>query len=426
MKLHLTRSVRIPKRECVQTLTNAADLESDVSSGKRRHTGNFYVFKRVEEQGSPLLIERRSTEHPALYAQGRDIRGIPTVRTTSPGEEISNPLALPGKSHVAGFLQRDISAPNLVTVSQADGLSIRRPASAPRRFHLSRPATPSLPNEPTGSIHKRRRDGLAVFEERKEFKKLRVLATTSADSGSEADSLTMDAAPEQKKKKLKRPKVTEAEREWRKRAWAHNENQEVPSEKDSQVVNEMQAFAQEVKEKELQTASAMTAVEAYPPVTPPRGTKPLYKDRHPPKEPDVSDDDVVMDEDLEGDYVYDTYVRHLVPVSDMHTHNSIGHLVIPEEDQELWEAYIEEGEEDKEFETDDEDSNGKSHLSRLRALKLTHIIAEDYYGADYPEDEVDEDDEYDVNAYKYRKGASDDEEWDVDDTTWSDEETRKP
>ncbi len=62
----------------------------------------------------------------------------------------------------------------------------------------------------------------------------------------------------------------------------------------------------------------------------------------------------------------------------------------------------------------------------MRALKLTCIIAEDYYGADYPEDEVDEDDEYDVNAYKYRKNASDDEEWDVDDVTWSDEETRKP
>ena len=56
---------------------------------------------------------------------------------------------------------------------------------------------------------------------------------------------------------------------------------------------------------------------------------------------------------------------------------------------------------------------------------MTYIIAEDYYGADYPEDEVDEDDEYDVDAYKYRKGASDDEEWDVDDTTWSDEEIRK-
>jgi hypothetical protein len=62
----------------------------------------------------------------------------------------------------------------------------------------------------------------------------------------------------------------------------------------------------------------------------------------------------------------------------------------------------------------------------MEVLKLTYIIAEDYYGADYPEDEVDEDDEYDVDAYKYRKDASDDEEWDADDAAWSDEEIRKP
>jgi hypothetical protein len=200
---------------------------------------------------------------------------------------------------------------------------------------------------------------LAVFEERKEFKKLRVQATISAGSRSEDGSFTTDATPEQKK--LKRPKVTEAEREWRKKAWAPDENQELPKEKDPHVVNEIRAFAQEVKEQELQAASAMTTARAKPHITPPRGPKARYKDRHPPEELHVSNEhDVVMDVDAEGDYVYDTYVRHMVPASEMHTHNSVGHLVIPEEDQELWETYIEEGEEDKEFETDDEDSNGES------------------------------------------------------------------
>ena len=195
-----------------------------------------------------------------------------------------------------------------------------------------------------------------MFEERKEFKKLRAQVTISVDSGSVADSMTIDAVPEQKK--LKRPKVTEAEREWRKKAWAQDENSEIPREKDQQVVNEMQAFAKEVKEQELQDALAMTTVEAMPYVTPPRAPKAWYKDGHPPKE--LLDEDAdVMDLDSESDYVYDTYVRHLVPTSEMHMHNSIGHLVIPEEDQELWETYIEEGEEDKEFDTDDEDSNGE-------------------------------------------------------------------
>jgi hypothetical protein len=58
-------------------------------------------------------------------------------------------------------------------------------------------------------------------------------------------------------------------------------------------------------------------------------------------------------------------------------------------------------------------------------MKLTRCPAEDYYGADYPEDEVDDDDEYDRGVYKYQNGASEDEEWDLkgnDDGAWSDDD----
>ena len=40
--------------------------------------------------------------------------------------------------------------------------------------------------------------------------------------------------------------------------------------------------------------------------------------------------------------------------------------------------------------------------------------AEDFYGNDYPEDELDSDDEHDRNAYQYRKDASDDGEYDLE------------
>ena len=46
--------------------------------------------------------------------------------------------------------------------------------------------------------------------------------------------------------------------------------------------------------------------------------------------------------------------------------------------------------------------------------------AEDYYGNDYPEDEIDSDDEYDRDAYKYRKYVSDDEEYDEETVSRSD------
>ena len=41
------------------------------------------------------------------------------------------------------------------------------------------------------------------------------------------------------------------------------------------------------------------------------------------------------------------------------------------------------------------------------------ITAENHYTADYPEDEVDSEDEYNRNAYLFRHDASDDEEFDA-------------
>lgn len=56
-------------------------------------------------------------------------------------------------------------------------------------------------------------------------------------------------------------------------------------------------------------------------------------------------------------------------------------------------------------------------------MRLLIALAEDYYGNDYPEDELDSDDEFDRKAYKYRNGASDDEEFDKDFDGRSDEES---
>ena len=45
-------------------------------------------------------------------------------------------------------------------------------------------------------------------------------------------------------------------------------------------------------------------------------------------------------------------------------------------------------------------------------MLTTSPPAETYYTADYPEDELDSDDEYGLGAYRYRNGnASDDEEY---------------
>lgn len=60
------------------------------------------------------------------------------------------------------------------------------------------------------------------------------------------------------------------------------------------------------------------------------------------------------------------------------------------------------------------------HLLRIEGFKLTDV-AEGYYGNDYPEDELDSDDEYDNDAYKHWHGAFDDEDFEGN-TNWSDDE----
>jgi len=119
-------------------------------------------------------------------------------------------------------------------------------------------------------------------------------------------------------------------------------------------------------------------------------------------------------EDVEmsdGDYVYDTYVLASSPSQatmlspeDM---QSLGYLIITPEDQDLWETYLlDEMASDADADSDEEDEN-----------------AEDYYGADYPEDELSEEDELGRGAYNYRRGAdeSDGDEFDEDEAAWSDD-----
>ncbi|KAK0310530.1 hypothetical protein LTR91_014952 [Friedmanniomyces endolithicus] len=130
-------------------------------------------------------------------------------------------------------------------------------------------------------------------------------------------------------------------------------------------------------------------------------------------EPRIRDDEDI-DMDSDGDYVYETYI--LAPssgaagtadisMSDAEPAN-IGYLIITEEDQSVWETYIEDEPSDPEYGTDEEDEN-----------------AEDYYGADYPEDEMASDDEGGRNAYGYRaNGGSDGEEWDEDTGAHSDDD----
>ena len=144
--------------------------------------------------------------------------------------------------------------------------------------------------------------------------------------------------------------------------------------------------------------------------------------------------------DDNGEWLYHTYHRRPNPSqtvsSDGTTYvdpfqnldiEKVGLLVIKPEDEQLWETYVTGGDSgsDKDWNSEEEDENGSFNRKSPR-LGANFITAEDFYGNDYPEEEVDSEDEYGRGAYRHRNGASDDEEYDDNDGSWSDEKVEKP
>lgn len=157
-------------------------------------------------------------------------------------------------------------------------------------------------------------------------------------------------------------------------------------------VKEFEKLSEEVEQEELARSKPVSSPVKYLPT----GTA-RRKSRSSPQAaaPAVRDPDV-MDVD---DYVIDIYVREEVMEDadgNMAEYEGIiGYIVLKDEDEDWWNG---EDESDQEFDTDEDDEN-----------------AEDYYANDYPEDELDSDDEFDRDLYqsKYRHG-SDDEEYDLE------------
>ncbi|QDS74684.1 hypothetical protein FKW77_000269 [Venturia effusa] len=316
---------------------------------KRRVTEDIYVFRRYLQQ-TQSIPQRPVNDN-----------GIPTVRATQPGEEKRDPWAL---KKAIPFKPSSHSPAS---------------SSTPRRFHLSRPATPSFASP--ANKRARKVDVATFIERRAVIGQRREASDADQTDGariSQQGRVTEVAAAE---RKLKRPKAKSRLPIIGPGSSEDVQGQDTATEKDAEILGRMVAWAEEAEK----SGSSDSRVGSQQPQVSSNETN--------------EGEGYEMDIDNEGDYVYDTYVRHLVAADtelEVVGEGAVGHLIIPEEDQDLWEAYIDEEDgSEKEFDTDEEDSN-----------------AEDYYGADYPEDEVAEDDEYDRGAYEeYRKYASDDEEW---------------
>jgi hypothetical protein len=303
------------------------------------------------------------------------------------------------------------------------GLPTASSIEARRTFHLKQPSL--LPPSTEGSKSRKRKQNEAslptVFEKRQ--RKFEDDAPTHHFDDVESQPQTPSAPPKRPgrgsaiRPQPKNPAPTKPEDE----NVAHRQQREVRA-----LAEEMHQFALE------ELAKTPKPQIKTKPKLPPSRARALHEQQQSPAPPQRNDtankdqdDDTMMDSDSE--YVYDTYVLAPVPQpsnpsppsasnpATEETPTNIGYLIITEADAPLWETYMHDLEGSDSEPTDEDDEN-----------------AEDYYGADYPSDELATDDEFDrggaAYGYRARRGSNDeqynlnDNDDDEDEITWSDEE----
>ncbi|OHE92003.1 hypothetical protein CORC01_12694 [Colletotrichum orchidophilum] len=415
--------------------------------GSKRHlAGSSWVYQRRLAKASA-----RSAAAAAAAAQHPSQHSIPVIQTSKPGDEISSPKRPPHLSHAHPTgkatappppqpqTQPDAQKPlpQTATGSQRP----QNPATEPRRFHMSRSAM-SSPGGSTilkaGGVSKRGRYGTAVFVERGKKKSTRRAVTAS--SGTTSATTTAEALPtdvEMKEDNKPAPKKPLAKRPPPPRAASAatttatttkipdiepqrkpmpgvaptQDMSKIAADMDQWVLHEiglnLKAMEQQQQQQQQQQAPRSPSAVASPSRFKPKAPVKRFAERHPDlaKKLDGSDEAMTEasggedDEDDESDDDYVIEVYELAPSKPVLAEippEEIG--VLRFDSQEDLELFYGNEDDDSDLD-DDEDENAENH-----------------YTADYPEDEVDSEDEYDRHAYLFRNAnASDEEEFDTRD-----------
>ncbi|OLN93894.1 hypothetical protein CCHL11_03403 [Colletotrichum chlorophyti] len=393
--------------------------------GSKRHlTGSSWVYRRRIAGAKPGAKAAAVLTHHASSQQAK-----PIIQTSKPGDELSSPSRAPPKPAVSTAPSNDVKrAPEKQALAPAPAIvpGSQRPANSaaePRRFHMSRSAMSS----PGGStilgagVSKRGRYGTAVFVERGKKKAARKLvdAFDSDKNAAAAEAVGVPpdvnmregaAAPAPKKPLAKRPPrpqaaaEVEAQRKPMPNVAPTQDMDKIAADMDQWVLHEIGLNLQAIEQR------------APPQVTSPSRFKPTapvkrFAERHPDlaKKLDGEDHDEAMTDGSDGDESDDDYV---IEVYELAPSKPVLADIPPEEigvlkfdSQEDMELFYGNEEDDSDYD-DDEDENAENH-----------------YTADYPEDEVDSEDEYDRHAYLFRNAnASDEEEYDLRDQDDDDED----
>ncbi|KAJ0109264.1 hypothetical protein J7T55_009595 [Diaporthe amygdali] len=389
-----------------------------VDGDRKRARGNDYIYQRRTD-GPPDIESSTGRKPPSGL--------LPVIHASKPGDEnhnvkksnhaqeskpVATPRPLPTSQDEAP------AAPS--TQTGAHSVSKLKAATEPRKFHMSRaslvPSPLFSPGVTTGK-RSRYKTPTTVFVERG-HKRTRTedVQMHDADNFQTAKSHGNDDTHARKQK------LPGADRKGAEGKHAQTVKRQVPEslrkEQDSdmdEITRSMNEFVLqqigenlakiEERDRKVKAAAAKRASSVTSPQSSkfrPKAPSKRYAERHPEVATAQTNTTSAMPhqdeyESLsEDEYVIETYVRVAAESlgKDLAA-EKVGLLVFDNEpDVDFF--YGEEGDSDDEWPEDDEDEN-----------------AEDYYAADYPDEEVDSEDEYNRAAYQYRTGnASDLEEFD--------------
>ncbi|KAG8665916.1 hypothetical protein FPOAC2_11002 [Fusarium poae] len=360
-------------------------LQLDEGAKRHRNDSNWVYQRRLPGPQSPTV------EAPSLPS--RDPK--PVIHVSGPDDASE---------------KRKTVAPPVGSITTTPDSNPIDPSTIPehRRFHISKKmmmASGATQNLGTG-LNKRPRYGPAVFVERSRAKASQ-RASRVRESIKESISLPAGqiiagvaiSNPPQQERRLKKPAarsrqnspLPDANSRTPLPVMNHSQDiSKIAADMNSWVMKEIGANLEEMEQEKHKTSRFK-----------PKAPAKRYQERHPgvgASDTNPNDVDMTENSDMEDDddWVIEEYVRipaHAMTVNVAPT--DVGVLVLDgKEESNLF--FGPERDEDEELDEDDEDEN-----------------AENYYTADYPEEEVDSDDEYGRHAYGYRNGnASDDEEFD--------------
>ncbi|TRX94849.1 hypothetical protein FHL15_004310 [Xylaria flabelliformis] len=399
----------------------------------KRHRSDVFVYQR--QNGEIAFAENipRQIQKPVIHTSpaSRQSAAFQSAATRQAKDAAANKGNINDDDHVSRIASSRATASAPASTNALDSTSI----SEPRRFHMSRKemllAASPYADRSHGGMSKKR-PATAMFVERnikrvssKVPDKLHaanhVSATTVlASTGAPAtEAMEIDRPEPRKFKKPGIAKLTAA------RESKPNDKPQLPKSMTDrwnvdmqQLTADMEAYAMQQIGLNLQRAEEERREQETPRIKTssqlkfkPKAPAKRYAERHPekvqtPVDKDMVDADVETSDSDDGDYIIETYVR--VPASSMGDHvppQSVGLLVFDAEpDLEFF--YGEDDESEDEWAEDEEDEN-----------------AENYYTADYPDEEVATDDEFGKNPYAFRTdNASDLEEYDVESDDQFDEE----